>query len=94
MSIVDEDPVFLLSTSSVEPLHHGELRMRVRSLYPVESTASAVDVSLLAVDLLVRLIFEFLGPAVPFCRSFAAMFSGSSASLVMAVHLEVSTASR
>ena len=93
MSIVDEDPVFLDSTSSVDPLYHGEFRTRVRSLYPGKSTACAVDVSLLAVDLLVRLIFEFLGPEMPCCRYLAAMFSGSSSSLVIAVDLEVQMAS-
>ena len=93
LSIVDEDPVFLRFTSSVESLHHGELRTRVRSLYPGKSTAQAVDMSLLAINLLVRLIFEFLGPEIPCCRSLAAMFSGSSSSLVIAVDLEVQMAS-
>ena len=93
MSIVDEDPVFLESTSSVDPLYHGEFQTRVRSLYPGKFTACAVDMSLLAFNLLVRLIFEFLGPEMPCCRSLAAMFSGSSSSLVIAVDLEVQMAS-
>ena len=41
LSIVDEDPVFLESKSSVDPLYHGEFQTRVRSLHPVKSTARA-----------------------------------------------------